>query len=102
MADLSFKDYKQDGDVSNTSITVRFVEGTSLIGRELPHPGLMEAKLLIVMTAVVYVLPFVLTVSAPRCVALDFVLWMDLGAMVVTRFHTSRAANTSEFVTAVT
>jgi hypothetical protein len=58
----------------------------------LPHPGPRSARLLVLLTVVFYVLPFVLTVSAPRfCVALDFVLWMDLGAMVSLARRRSRA-----------
>jgi hypothetical protein len=50
----------------------------------LPHPGQRGAKLLIVATVIVVLLPFLATVSAPRFrVPLDFVCWMDLGATLV-------------------
>jgi len=49
-----------------------------------PEPDVPAAKLLLGLTIAVYLLPFLVTVSAQRFrVPLDFLCWVDLGAMLV-------------------
>lgn len=57
----------------------------------LRHPGPTEAKVLIIALVLVYALPFVLIVSAQRFrVPLDFLCWMDLGAMLIAWYQGRR------------
>ena len=50
----------------------------------LPHPGPRYTRLLVAATLILSVLPMLLTVSPARFrVPLDFVCWMDLGAIVL-------------------
>jgi len=50
----------------------------------LPHPGPPTARLCVVVTVAVYIMPFLVMISSPRFrVPLDVLLWLDLGAMLV-------------------
>jgi hypothetical protein len=53
-----------------------------------PAVGPAAAKWMVGLLVVLYLLPFALTVSPPHFgVPLEFVCWMDLGAMVVSRYR---------------
>jgi hypothetical protein len=55
------------------------------------HPGPAATRLVVVLTVLCYVVPFLLTVSSSRFrVPLDFFLWMDLGAIVAARWARQR------------
>ena len=50
----------------------------------LPHSGPPRVKYILVLTVVLYILPFLVTVSSPRFrVPLDFLCWVDLGGMLI-------------------
>jgi hypothetical protein len=54
--------------------------------RQHPHPDPRAARVVIGMTVVCYIVPFLLTISSSRFrVPLDFFLWMDLGAILYAR-----------------
>jgi hypothetical protein len=56
-----------------------------------PSVGPAAAKWLVGLAVVLYLVPFALTVSPPRFgVPLEFLCWMDLGAMVVSRARGTR------------
>jgi hypothetical protein len=66
----------------------------------IDHPGPRGAKLLIVSTVFVVLLPFLATVSAHRFrVPLDMVCWMDLGAVLV-NYRSRRLQRTDDSVAA--
>jgi hypothetical protein len=49
----------------------------------LPHPGPPRVKYILTATVVLYIVPFLFTVSSARFrVPLDFLCWVDLGGMV--------------------
>lgn len=52
----------------------------------LPHPGPLQMRLIVPLTVVLYVLPFVLTISTQRFgVPLQIFCWVDLGAILAYR-----------------
>ncbi len=62
-----------------------------------PRPGQGVARVIIPLTIVTYILPFLLTVSAPRFrVPIDILCLVDITAMLLAQYRWGNKANTSK------